>query len=509
MKYDVVVVGAGSAGCALAGRVSENPGVSVLLLEAGPDYPDLDRMPYEIKNGQTRAAESEDSKHNWALRGTITEEQGEIHVAQGKVMGGSGSINGQVYLRGIPEDFDSWASRGNDEWSYVNVLPYFCRMENDLDIRDDFHGTEGPIPIRRRESDPWPPIQRAFHEACLQAGFGTTNDMNGPEPTGLGATPMNNMDGVRMSTAITHLGPARHRLNLTVRSDVLVRRVLFRELAVSGVEAESGGQVFNVEAESVVLSASALKSPHLLMLSGIGPKEQLQSAGVPVLVDLPGVGHRLWNHPIIPVSFKVKEGVPLSPDPAGVRFALRYTADGSSDVNDMMLMTNSLYSPLTGEVLADRVARLSCVLELPHGAGFLRLTSPDPTVQPSFDYRYFQDPDDIRRMREGVRLCVRLLESAAYEAVNEGRTDPTDADLASDDALDLWIRRNVGTARHVSGTCRMGPDSDATAVVDQQCRVKGVKNLWVADSSVMPQVPRANTNATAILIGERVADWVS
>ncbi len=509
MKYDVVVVGAGTAGCALAGRVSENPDVSVLLLEAGTDYPDLDRMPDEIKFGMTRDAEAIDSKHNWALRGTITEEQGEIHVAQGKVMGGSGSINGQVFLRGLPEDFDNWATWGNDDWSYVKVLPYFRKMERDLDIRDDFHGTDGPIPIRRRESEPWPAIQKAFREACLQAGFGATEDMNGPNHSGLGATPMNNMDGVRMSTAITHLGPARHRLNLTVRGDVFVRRLLFREQAVAGVEAESGGQVFNIEADRVVLSAGALKSPHLLMLSGIGPRDQLQNHGIAVLVDSPGVGQNLWNHPNLPVSFKVKDGVTLVPDAAGVRFSLRYTADGSTDASDMMLTTSSVFSPYTGEVLPDQVARIGIALELPHGNGSLRLASPDPAIQPSFDYRYFQHPDDIRRTREGVRLCLKLLECSAYESISEGCIDPTDADLAADDALDLWIRRKVSTARHVSGTCKMGPDTDPLAVVDQHCCVKGVKNVWVADSSVIPQVPRANTNATAVLIGERVADWVS
>ncbi len=175
----------------------------------------------------------------------------------------------------------------------------------------------------------------------------------------------------------------------------------------------------------------------------------------------------------------------------------------------MMLMTNSVFNPLTGEVLADRVGRISCALELPDGCGFLKLASADPTVQPSFDYRYFQNENDISRMRKAVRLAVKLLDSDAYNEISEGRTSPTDEDLSSDDKLDLWIRRHVGTARHVSGTAKMGPDSDPLASVDQQCRVKGVQGLWVADSSVMPQVPRANTHATAIIIGERVAEWVA
>ena len=517
MKYDVIVVGSGAGGSVVASRLAEDPSRSVLLLEAGIDYPDPEHLPFDIKFGHTRAAEAEDSPHNWALRGTITEEQGEIHVAQGKVIGGSSSINGQVFLRGLPEDFDSWASMGNDEWSYVNVLPHFRRMETDLDIRDDFHGTDGPLPITRRHKEPWPAIQQAFHSACLEAGFPEMEDMNGPNAAGVGPIPMNNRDGVRMSTAVTYLNPMRHRLNLTVRGNVFVRRVLFAcsqvgnqgGNRVSGVEAESGGEIFTVEAEQVVLSAGALKSPHLLMLSGIGPKDQLGAFGIPVIQDAPGVGHNLWNHPIAPVTFRVKDGIALSPDSAAVRIGLRYTVEGSKSISDMMLMTNSVFNPLTGEVLEDRVGRISCALELPDGCGFLKLASADPTVQPSFDYRYFQNQNDISRMGKAVRLAVKLLESESYRTISEGRTNPTDDDLSTDDKLDLWIRRNAGTARHVSGTAKMGPNSDPLAPLDQHCRVKGVQGLWVADSSVMPQVPRANTHATAILIGERVAEWVA
>ena len=509
MKYGVIVIGAGSAGSVVVGRLAKDANRSVLLLEAGPDYPDPEHLPEAIKNGSSTAGEAAGSKHSWSLRGTINEEQGEINVAQGMVIGGSGSINGQVFLRGLPEDFDRWASFGNEEWTYLDVLPYYRRAECDLDIRDDFHGTDGPVPVARREKDPWPAIQRAFHEACVQAGYATNEDMNGPNSSGIGAIPMNNSDGVRMSTAITHLNPVRHHLNLTVRGNIFVRRILIEDSQVVGVEAESGGEVFTVETASVVLSAGALKSPHILMLSGVGPKDQLEEFGIPVIQELPGVGQNLWNHPAASASFRVKNGIELGSNAGALRFGLRVTSAPPSYLNDVMLHTLGIFNIMTGEVLPERTARIVCTLELPDGSGWVRLASADPTVQPAFNYRYFHNANDMRRMRDAVRLATGILESDAYQGVSEGRIAPTDKILADDGALDLWIRQTVGTSRHVSGTCKIGPASDPMAVLDQQCRVKGVKGIWVADCSIMPQVTRANTNATAIMIGERVADWVA
>jgi len=522
MKYDVVIVGGGAAGSVLASRLAENANTSVLLLEAGPDYPDPASLPDEIKFGHTRYAEAPDSEHNWALRGTITEEQGEIHVAQGKVIGGGSSINGQAMQRGLPEDFDSWSALGNDEWSYTKVLPYFRKSEHDLDIRDDFHGTDGPMPVRRRQSGPWPDIQKAFHEACLKEGFGAIEDTNGPNPSGVGVSPSNNLDGMRMSAAMTFLGPMRHCLNLTVRGGVLVRKILINDAKAVGVEAESGGEVFNIEADRVVLSAGAIKSPHLLMLSGIGPQDQLQQFGITTVHELPGVGQNLMNHLSSHVAFKVKEGITLAGDVDAVHFSLHYTSQGSSEVNDMLLRTNPVVDEreervpgvrtkyVTDGVPPEQVGRISCTLGLPDGSGHVKLASADPAVQPSFNYRYLQNPNDVRRVREGVRMGARFLESDAYKGVVDYRINPTDDILADDNALDLWIRQNVGTARHVSGTCKMGPDSDPMAVVDQHCKVKGVQGLWVVDASVMPRVPRSGgAHATVLMIGERVADWIA
>lgn len=531
-RYDVIVVGAGSAGCALAARLCEHPARKVLLVEAGPYFKDEQSFPKELRHGGILSSMAPDHPNNWGFSATLRPGVEQI-VPRGKVVGGSSALNGTLFTRALSQDFDGWAAAGNGEWSFEKVLPYLRKLETDLDFHDDFHGSSGPIPVRRAKGSEWPPAAHAFVKACLDAGFPDDPDMNAPGSIGVGPLPVNNVNGIRMNTAITYLKMAMDRPNLTVLSNAFVRRILFQGQRARGIEASIGGQSTELEGSEIVLSAGAVKSPHLLMLSGVGPAEQLRRFDIPVLRDSPNVGQNFSDHASVALRMQVRHERKIDPlRSSWAHTALHYTATGSDVYSDMMLLPSSiplnraiLYDvslPRRFKMLADMLRSMSVpkvIDQVVHGndhsislimmqaqaRGTMELTSADPAGKPLLNYNYFENPTDLERARDGMRLAARLLDNRAYREIEAVRFSPTDEELASDAALDEFLRTHVGTSIHMSGTCQMGPHPDNGAVVDQYCRVYGVEGVRVVDTSIMPQVVRRCPANTAVMIGERAA----
>ena len=344
--------------------------------------------------------------------------------------------------------------------------------------------------------------QSAFVEAVTAAGFPSTPDHNHPASSGVGPLPLNNPDGIRWSTALGYLAMARDRANLSISADSHTTRVLIEKSRAVGVEFKRGGELHTARADQIVLSAGSIGSPHLLMLSGIGPKGQLEAAGIDVSQDLPGVGQNLRDHPSVNVRWRAEDDFPMPDLEVGPqKVALRYTARGSEDRNDMITVMR--WSSDQREFL------MTAGLYLAKASGEMRLDSRDPFRQPHLDYHLLDHPHHLSRMREGVHMEIEFGKHPAYEGILQELTDPPPADLESDDTLNTWLLVNVSTMHHVSCTAKMGPSSDPMAVVDQYGRVHGIEGLWVADISIMPDCPRANTNAPAIMIGERIASFMS
>ena len=374
-------------------------------------------IPEEIKFGYGRdrniwaRAFGPESKHSWSFTARATDKAEPMLVPRGKVVGGSSAINAQIFLRGVPEDYDAWAAMGNDEWGFRDLLTYFRRVETDTDYRDDFHGTDGPIIARRFKEEEWNPDQRAFYNACRSVGYADCPDHNDPDSTGVGPFAFNNPDGVRWSTAIGYLSQARHRLNLTIKADCLVHRLIFDGKRAVGASVESGGEMFNVYGDEVVLSGGSVGSPHILMLSGVGPAEHLIHMGIQVVHDLPGVGKNLRDHPQVPVVWKTRPEFRQDDLAPRLQVGLRYTARGSDLRNDMIIVPLScvpqegIYEASESE---SRGIEIVPCIDLAVGAGELRLTSSDPHVQPLLDYNYLQEPFDRERLREAVRICIEL-----------------------------------------------------------------------------------------------------
>ncbi len=492
-SHDIVIVGAGSAGCVLAARLSESGERSVLLLEAGPDHP-ASRVPPEIRSGWQPT-----SSHDWGYVGEAGNGVPAVALWRGKLVGGCSATNATVALRGRPADFDAWAALGNPGWAFEDVLPVFRSLENDLDFAGPWHGSDGPLPIRRYQPREWVAGQGEFVSACIAEGHGRADDHNAPGAIGIGPMPLNTIDGMRRSTAIAYLAAARSRSNLTVRSDVLVDRVVFAADRAVGVRLAATGET--IAARHVVLSAGAYGSPAVLWRSGIGPAGQLRALGIAVRHDRPGVGDRLSDHPRIGMRFAAPRAALGAPGP-GCQVLLTMASPAARDGHDLHLFPWSLSE--AGDSPTGARFTLHVALMTPLSRGRVRLRSADPADKPMIDVGWLSDGSDLPRLLAGVRAARRLVAQPSLAAIALRELTPGPA--AQDDAeLGAAVRANLGTYFHPVGTCAMGPADDTAAVVGAHGAVHGVDGLWVVDASIMPTIPAANTQLATIMLAERCA----
>lgn len=547
-QYDVIIVGAGSAGCALAARLTENSARRVLIVEAGRHYGRIDQYPGGLRASNRSPHSLPGDPHSWSLQGHLTPQK-RYPLPRGKVVGGSGAINGCLFWRGYPADYDEWAAAGNDEWAFDKVLPFFRRLEADLDFGgSEIHGATGPTPVKRAPQTDLAPVSQAFVEASLARGFRWDLDLNAPESgQGIGCLPTNSVQGVRYNAAVGYIAPALGRDNLTLWDETLVTRIQFEGSRAAGVEVSTRGKVRVVRGEQIVLCAGGLKSPHLLMLSGIGPAAMLSRLGIPVVHDSPYVGKNLMDHPGVGVPFQIHDSA--STGPGHRMFEVNLTVAGGDitpgeNVRLMVFNYNKtalLFGNVRGSSIRERLGTaafvtrpvatyrgfrgtsltalrhdyqsrgdltLHCSMSREESRGEMRLVSSDPEASPEINLNYLSEPADLQRLRTAVRLASEMIESPEFRQVGASRRAGLTADdLRTDGALDRWITKNLQSSSHTSCGTRMGPTTDGTAVVDQYCRVYGVDNLRVADPSVLPLLTRRGPNATAIMLGERVAEF--
>lgn len=497
----VIVVGSGSAGGVLAARLSEDADTDVLVLEAGPHYSTVDEMPDDVRLawrfggmdhdwGYTAAGvvvASEDAKFGV--------EAGGVPVPRGKVVGGSSAVNGSNALRAYPSDFDRWVGLGNDQWSWDAVLPYYRRMENDP-IGGEYHGSDGPMPIRRFTGDALRPIMHAFLDACELAGHAPVDDLNSPGAIGAGSLPVNQVDGVRQSTAITYLMPALDRPNLELRAEVTVDRVELVGRQARAVVLTTGERI---EADVIVLAAGAVGSPIILQRSGVGPADVLERHGIDVIHPLEGVGRNLRDHPMLYPTWSADVDAVGPLDPPLQAFCL-CTSSGASvaDQIDLNLV------PFT---LEPGMINVGLGLVRPYSVGHLEIASRDPDVAPEISLQLFSHPEDLQRTVTGVKLLRRIFAQPALAAYAGDEQWPG-PDALSDKAIADAIMAAPTTYAHVLGTCSMGQAGADWAVVDQRGRVHGLEGLHIVDASIMPTIPAVPPNMTVIMMAERCAEFL-
>lgn len=524
---DFIVVGGGSAGCILANRLSADPAAKVVLLEAGgSDNQVLYRMPAGFF-GLMKAGIG-----NWnyecvpqkGLNGRT------MYFPRGKVLGGSSSINGLVMLRGNKGDYDGWAQSGATGWSYDECLPYFRRFEHHSEGASQYHGDSGPIGVTRAPPvEQMSPISQAWFNACEQAGYPQSEDLNGASQEGIGRPDANFHDGVRQSTSATYLKAAANRPNLRVITRAQATRVIMSGSRAIGVEYVRKGRRQTIETRGeVILAGGAVNSPQLLQLSGIGAPELLKRHNIPVAVALPGVGENLQDHACIMIKQEMTQPWSVLPytQPYRATMALLQYAlfkSGPTLSNGLEAMAffktrpgleypdvqfhllNLLYEDHGRKVIQRHGFMASANISRPYSRGTVTIASADPLTAPLIDPNYFSDPEDMRAARAALRMARELIAMSAFDAFRGPEYAPGSA-VQSDADLDQYIRNNANSIYHAVGTCRMG--TDPMSVVDPTLKVHGVEGLRVVDASIMPDVVSANTNATVLMIAEKASDII-